>query len=117
MGQFLKDALRSSPSIDNVSHKFYIPDIFQPNVFSEDSTVNQFLRAMSDINNQRLKELPRPERWGRSSQCHAILGEPDAIRFRANDKQNLEDMNRTEIVAVVEMKPEQLMVKIIEGPR
>jgi hypothetical protein len=53
---FLNDALIASSSIDNVARKFYIPDNFMPSVSSESVTTDQFLRAMSEINNQRLKE-------------------------------------------------------------
>ncbi|RIA86072.1 hypothetical protein C1645_741114 [Glomus cerebriforme] len=112
---FLNDALIASSSIDNVAHKFYTPDIFQPTVRSKSSTIARFLQVMSEINNQRLKELPRPERWGKRYQCYMISGEPDAICFRANDKQKLEDIKDTEVVAIIEIKLEQLMVKIIGG--
>ena len=112
---FLNDALMASSLIDNVAHKFYTADNLQPTVRSENQTVAQFLRLMNEINNQRLKKLPRPEKWGERGRCHATLGEPDAIRFCADDKQKLEDINETEVITVVEIKPEQLMVNIIAG--
>jgi len=112
---FLNDALVASSSINNTDPKFYIPEIFRLSVSSEDTTVDQFLRTMNEINNQRLRQLPKPERWAKRDQCCVTLGEPDAIRFRADNKEKLEDRNDTEIVAVVEVKPEQLMVTLIAG--
>lgn len=45
------------------------------------------------------------------SQTRSILGESDAIRSRVDDEDKLED----EIVAVVEVKPELLMVTLVPG--
>ncbi|GET02513.1 kinase-like domain-containing protein [Rhizophagus clarus] len=112
---FLGDALEASSSINNTVKLFNYPEIIQPSVKSERTTVDTLSRTMSEINNQRLRKLPKPARWGYRYGCNATLGEPDFILFRADNVGKLESMNDTEVIATVKVKPEQLMVNLVGG--
>ncbi|PKK58230.1 hypothetical protein RhiirC2_796642 [Rhizophagus irregularis] len=70
---------------------------------------------MTGINNQRLRKLPKPERWGSQDDCHAIFGEPDFILFCADNVEKLESLNNTEVVTTGKVNPEQLMVELVGG--
>ncbi|CAB4434864.1 unnamed protein product [Rhizophagus irregularis] len=83
--------------------------------------LNKALIASSSINNtvktfnhSRIIQMS-PERWGSRDYCLATFGEPDFILFRADNEDKLESINDTEVVVTVEVKPEQLMVDLVEG--
>ncbi|PKY55330.1 hypothetical protein RhiirA4_427430 [Rhizophagus irregularis] len=74
-----------------------------------------YLRNVLASGTGKLRKLPKPERWGSRDYCLATFGEPDFILFRADNEDKLESINDTEVVVTVEVKPEQLMVDLVEG--
>src|SRR5438046_6417439 len=60
---FLDNALTASLTINNTARKFNNRNINRPFVSSQSTTVSLFLRTMNEINNKRLRELPKPEKW------------------------------------------------------
>jgi hypothetical protein len=112
---FLDEAFTASSSINNTVRKFNNPAIDQEPLTSEGSTVDLFLEIMNELNNKRLKELPEPEKWGKRERCYNTLGNPDIIRFRASDNDSMKSINDTDLLSVVEVKPEQLLMDLIEG--
>jgi hypothetical protein len=84
----------------------------------EESTVDQFLEMIKDVNGQRLYTLPKPEMWCRRSLATKVVkGEPDIIHIGVPNMAILCSINSIEIslLAMVEVKPEQLMSNIIQG--
>ncbi|RHZ61838.1 hypothetical protein Glove_345g71 [Diversispora epigaea] len=113
---FLADAFSASLLI-SADRKFNSPEIIRPTASIESTTIKLFLRAMEQINNQRLKCLLKPARWDTRAQCRNTFGEPDVILFGANNNELLHSIIDTKLLAVAEVKPEQLMTNLIKGTK
>ncbi|CAG8484532.1 18661_t:CDS:2 [Gigaspora rosea] len=85
---------------------------------------------MEQINNQRLKCLLKPARWDTRAQCRNTLGEPDnmeVIDFGLQERSHTKNIiNNNELLhsiidikllAVAEVKLEQLMTNLIKGTK
>src|SRR5262249_25412347 len=68
---------------------------------------------MKLINNKRLTLLSKPESWGKRYMFSEVKGQPDAIRCSADNKRQLLEVDATRILAIVEMKPDQLMSQLL----
>jgi hypothetical protein len=113
-GNFLAEAFNTSSSLDASNRRFNRPNFFNEFLSVEDSVVDAFLDTMKSINNQRLILLPRPECWGKSYFFGKVKGQPDAIRCSADDEQLLKRRKASQILAIVEVKPDQLMSTLLE---
>lgn len=113
---FLADAFNASSSLDASNRIFKRPDVtLEDSLSVEDSVVGMFLETMKSINNQRLILLPKPERWGKRYIYKQVKGQPDVIRGSSDDKQQpLKRSKASQILSIVEAKPEQLMRYLLD---
>ncbi|RHZ82530.1 hypothetical protein Glove_109g81 [Diversispora epigaea] len=110
---FLVNAFNASTTLDTSDRIFSIPDI-DGALSAEDSAVDMFLNAMVAINNKRLILFKRPESWGKRYMFQGVKGRPDAIRCSADNKNLLKNSKASQLLSIVEVKPEQLMRNLIE---
>ncbi|CAJ0847274.1 4146_t:CDS:2 [Entrophospora sp. SA101] len=110
---FLANAFNASTTLDTSNCIFSKPDI-DGALYVEDSAVDMFLNTMAAINNKRLILLHRPESWGKHYMFQGVKGQPDAIRCSADNKTLLKNLKASQILSIVEVKPEQLMRSLIK---
>ncbi|CAG8646993.1 12081_t:CDS:2, partial [Racocetra fulgida] len=112
---FLSNAHNSSTTLDTNNRKFSKPNVDDLNgiLSAEDSAVDMFLKTMDAINNKRLILLQKPECWCKPYMFKEIKGRPDAIRCSADDRNLLKNPKASQILSIVEIKPEQLMKTLI----
>ncbi|CAG8721880.1 16801_t:CDS:2, partial [Racocetra persica] len=112
---FLSNAHNSSTTLDTNNRRFSKPNVDDLNsiLSAEDSAVDMFLKTMDAINNKRLILLQKPEHWCKPYMFKEIKGRPDAIRCSADDKNLLKNPEASQILSIVEVKPEQLMKNLI----
>ncbi|CAG8621520.1 10203_t:CDS:1 [Funneliformis mosseae] len=70
---------------------------------------------MKSINNQRLILLPRPERWGKRYLFGEVKGQPDVIRCNADYKQLFKQGGASQVLSIIEIKPDQLMRQLLDN--
>ncbi|CAG8551013.1 3862_t:CDS:1, partial [Ambispora gerdemannii] len=89
---FLTNAFNASTSLDTSNR-----------IFS--SVVDIFLKMMESINNKRLILLQRPESWGKCYMFQRVKGRPDVIRCSADNKKLSNNLQASQILSAVEIKP------------
>ncbi|CAG8585313.1 8145_t:CDS:2, partial [Diversispora eburnea] len=102
----VKLATRKVPNEPILNQRVQVPS-------TEDSAIDMFLKLMDAINNQRLICLERPESWRKRYGFGRVKGCPDAIRRIANNINLLKNPDASQILSIVEIKPEQLMRNLI----